>query len=52
MIAWLSPDDPPDSFPPVETALSEPQGLLAAGGDLRPERLLAGYRRGIAWTRR
>lgn len=47
MIVWLSPDDPPDSFPPVETALSEPQGLLAAGGDLSPERLLAGYRRGI-----
>ena len=37
----------PDEFPPVGQALSEPDGLLAAGGDLRPERLLAAYRRGI-----
>jgi len=28
-------------------ALAEPGGLLAVGGDLRPERLLAAYRRGI-----
>jgi leucyl/phenylalanyl-tRNA--protein transferase len=47
MITWISPDDPPDWFPAAETALSEPAGLLAAGGDLRPERLLAAYRRGI-----
>jgi len=32
-------------FPPVETA--SPEGLLAVGGDLRPERLLAAYRHGI-----
>lgn len=32
-------------FPPVETA--SPEGLLAVGGDLRPERLLAAYGRGI-----
>jgi leucyl/phenylalanyl-tRNA--protein transferase len=32
-------------FPPVEQAL--PDGLLAVGGDLRPERLLAAYRQGI-----
>jgi leucyl/phenylalanyl-tRNA--protein transferase len=32
-------------FPPVEQASSE--GLLAVGGDLRPERLLEAYRRGI-----
>jgi leucyl/phenylalanyl-tRNA--protein transferase len=31
----------------VERALKEPDGLLAAGGDLSPERLLAAYRRGI-----
>lgn len=36
-----------DAFPPVEHALHEPDGLLAAGGDLAPERLLAAYRRGI-----
>jgi len=47
MIAWLAPGDPPDSFPPVERALREPEGLLAAGGDLSCERLVAAYRRGI-----
>ena len=47
MIPWLEPTDP---FPPVDTALDEPNGLLAAGADLSPERLLDGYRRGIfAW---
>jgi len=34
-------------FPPVEQALSQPNGLLAAGADLSPERLLEAYRRGI-----
>src|SRR5690349_9750472 len=34
-------------FPPVEQALKEPNGLLAVGGDLAPERLLDAYRRGI-----
>lgn len=47
MIPWLKPGDPPDAFPPVTQALTEPDGLLCAGGDLRPERLLAAYRRGI-----
>lgn len=46
-VIWLADDDPPDAFPPVEDALSEPDGLLAAGGDLSVERLLAAYRRGI-----
>ena len=46
-VVWLSANDPPEAFPPVDTALSEPDGLLAAGGDLSPERLLAAYRRGI-----
>ncbi|MCP9472606.1 MAG: leucyl/phenylalanyl-tRNA--protein transferase [Nitrospira sp.] len=32
-------------FPPVECA--SPEGLLAVGGDLRPERLLEAYRHGI-----
>ena len=44
MLAWLERDDP---FPPVETALREPNGLLCAGADLSVERLLAAYRRGI-----
>jgi leucyl/phenylalanyl-tRNA--protein transferase len=47
MIPWLKPADPPDVFPPVASALTDPDGLLCAGGDLRPERLLAAYRRGI-----
>ena len=34
-------------FPPVEQALNEPSGLLAFGGDLRPERLLLAYQNGI-----
>jgi leucyl/phenylalanyl-tRNA---protein transferase len=46
-IAWLSERDAPDAFPPVTRALREPDGLLAAGGDLSPARLLAAYRRGI-----
>jgi leucyl/phenylalanyl-tRNA--protein transferase len=44
MIPWLATTDP---FPPVELALRDPNGLLAAGADLSPERLLAAYRRGI-----
>lgn len=44
MIPWLRHSDP---FPPVGAALKEPNGLLAAGGDLSPQRLLAAYRRGI-----
>jgi leucyl/phenylalanyl-tRNA---protein transferase len=46
-ITWLSPQDAPEWFPPPEQALEEPAGLLAAGGDLSPERLVAAYRRGI-----
>lgn len=34
-------------FPPVEHALREPNGLLAIGGDLSLDRLLAAYRQGI-----
>jgi leucyl/phenylalanyl-tRNA--protein transferase len=43
-IVWLDADDP---FPPVEQALVEPNGLLAAGADLSPRRLLDAYARGI-----
>jgi leucyl/phenylalanyl-tRNA--protein transferase len=46
-VAWLSSDDAPESFPPVTRALTEPDGLLAAGGDLGDERLLHAYRNGI-----
>lgn len=34
-------------FPDPELAETEPNGLLAVGGDLRPERLLNAYRHGI-----
>ncbi len=34
-------------FPSIERALSDPDGLLAAGGDLRSERLLEAYSQGI-----
>lgn len=34
-------------FPPVEEALSEPNGLLAFGGDLQPETLIQAYSHGI-----
>lgn len=44
MIPWLDTSAP---FPPVCQALREPNGLLAAGADLSPQRLLAAYRQGI-----
>lgn len=45
-IPWLGPD-PEAPFPPVARALREPNGLLAAGGDLSPRRLIAAYQHGI-----
>ncbi|KIO48790.1 leucyl/phenylalanyl-tRNA--protein transferase [Nitrosospira sp. NpAV] len=44
MIPWLTPESP---FPPLNTALAKPNGLLAAGGDLSPQRLIEAYRHGI-----
>jgi leucyl/phenylalanyl-tRNA--protein transferase len=44
VLAWLEAKDP---FPPVERALKEPNGLLAAGGELTVPRLLEAYRRGV-----
>lgn len=44
MIPWITAGS---TFPAVETALSEPNGLLAAGDDLSAERLLDAYARGI-----
>ncbi len=45
MLPYLDESHP--VFPPPETALREPDGLLAAGGNLRVETLLDAYRRGI-----
>ena len=46
-IYWLPAFGGPTAFPPAGHALKEPDGLLAAGGDLRPERLLSAYAGGI-----
>lgn len=46
-VEWLGVSDAPPQFPDVETALREPDGLLAAGGDLSSERLLCAYANGI-----
>ncbi|QIB64066.1 leucyl/phenylalanyl-tRNA--protein transferase [Kineobactrum salinum] len=43
-IARLAPGQ---AFPPTSQALDYPNGLLAAGGTLTPERLIEAYRRGI-----
>lgn len=43
-LPWLEADDP---FPPPGQALTEPAGLLAAGADLSPARLVSAYRQGI-----
>jgi len=44
VIPWLRGDEP---FPPVSKALKSPNGLLCAGGDLAPGRLVEAYRHGI-----
>lgn len=44
MIPWLQPGSP---FPTVDTALTDPNGLLVAGEELSPERIIEAYRLGI-----
>lgn len=44
-LRWLDPNSL--DFPPASQALSNPNGLLAVGGDLDPDRLIAAYRQGI-----
>ncbi len=44
MIPWLQKNAP---FPPLSRALAEPNGLLAAGGELSPARLIEAYGQGI-----
>lgn len=46
-LCWLDPRKPDEPFPDPSEALSEPDGLLAIGGDLSPDRLLRAYRSGI-----
>lgn len=43
----LDPRADPTTFPNPELALTDPNGLLAAGGDLSPARIVAAYRQGI-----
>ncbi len=45
MPIYLLSDDEPELFPPPSKA--DKSGLLAVGGDLRPERLVAAYSQGI-----
>ena len=46
-VYWLDPNTPDGGFPDPELALTEPNGLLAMGGDLSPTRLRRAYARGI-----
>ncbi|MEJ2115536.1 MAG: leucyl/phenylalanyl-tRNA--protein transferase [Gammaproteobacteria bacterium] len=46
-IVWLDPSNPEEPFPDINKALTDPEGLLAAGGDLSEIRLLNAYRNGI-----
>ena len=43
-IPWIGPDEP---FPPLHNAMEQPNGLLAAGGDLSSRRILDAYKKGI-----
>lgn len=44
---YLLPPSPDAPFPSAEDALAQPDGLLAVGGDLAPQRLLNAYAGGI-----
>ncbi len=44
---YLPTMDGKDEFPPIEEALSEPNGLLAFGGNLKPKTLIKAYSQGI-----
>ncbi len=46
-LPWLNPDDESAAFPPAKLALKDPEGLVAAGGDLSPKRVLRAYHEGI-----
>ena len=44
MVPWV---ETTRDFPPVDTALTEPNGLLCAGADLAPATIVTAYSRGI-----
>lgn len=45
LVPWLHFEN--TTFPDPSFALDEPEGLVAAGGDLSPQRLISAYRSGI-----
>jgi leucyl/phenylalanyl-tRNA--protein transferase len=52
-LPWIAGDADPAALPDAEQALSSPNGLLAVGGRLSPEWLLAAYRKGaFPWFER
>ena len=46
-IYWVSDNVIASDFPPVSSALRDPDGLLAIGGELSPATLLNAYKKGI-----
>lgn len=47
MLFWIASNRHERDFPPISEALTEPDGLLAAAGDLSVSRLLKAYRQAI-----
>lgn len=46
-LPMLDPSNPDQSFPAIESATKEPDGLLAVGGCLSSQRLISAYKQGI-----
>ncbi|MFK7794495.1 MAG: leucyl/phenylalanyl-tRNA--protein transferase [Gammaproteobacteria bacterium] len=46
-LPWLDSNNSESPFPPAESALKDPEGLVAAGGDLKPDRILRAYHEGL-----
>lgn len=46
-LTLLDPDHPQQAFPPLHKALRDPNGLLAFGGCLSPQRIVNAYRHGV-----
>lgn len=46
-IVWLDNVADPQWFPDPRLAMRDPNGLLAAGGELTPQRIIAAYHKGI-----
>lgn len=46
-LTFLDPLNPNQDFPPLDEALDEPNGLIAVGGCLSPQRIINAYTRGI-----